>query len=1047
MRILGFSPAIRIRCALLCGLWLAGLAPALAQSGSILVRVYDASDRSVLPGATVALTNVQRLIAPVNQVTDAQGRAEFPILRAGSGYVVTVTLPGFGSQRRSDERVNSGKSLTLEFLLGRALEERVQVLGGSRVVDLDQVGGSSKFTDEFIEDLPAPGRFYQDILTLAPGVNDEDGDGNPNVHGARSRNFRAEVGGVSNVDPLTGQWLSRVNADSIEELEIVQHGAGAEFGRAQGGFARVLQKQGTNELQGVVNVLLRSSELDGDGTTGSNAASPAPKFKTLQPSFQVSGPIVKDRLWYRLSHEYIEREDPVDLVGRLAVKTRKQSLNSDQLTYQASPRNKLSLQYQSDPLNLNNLGISSTVPEESSQTLDTGGDTYTLTWVAPYSDRMLAESLLSYQDSKQDILPTTRGVPQQCLSFFYFTEMDNARCVDLVTSRTSGSYHESSLDRRQRLTFKTQATLYRRLWGQSHRLKVGLAVENERYFRELFRGPDISFSIIKDLFGNTQGGLASTRMAIPRESAARAVSNSVGFFVEDQWKPLAGLSLTLGARIDTEEINSLGAQPFDPDAEFELFEERVDSGQEPDGVFRTTFTSYENVSGWVNELAQTLNIPPGNVRVDPATIQSQFWRQPRRAQDINLTHTNLSPRVSLAWDPFANGRTKLSISAGRYYDKIFLAVPLVELDPIESTINFEGLLTGGAFVNVDNLVNTSKLSARLVDRGLRTPYQDEFSFSAERELWAETSVKLTYLERRFRDQLQDVNINHGPGDLGRCKLPGVDGRLVIPSPDAGIPLVDPYTGAVYEDTDPGRGDGIIDDCTGRVIQVGGTLGPLVAVPDGLPDLYVRNPGWGELLLIGNFNQSDYEAFIVELVRRLYRSWELQASYTWSMAEGDAEDFDLLLGNEQSLREDEAGFLDFDQRHVVKLHATTITPWGWRAGMVLSWESGLPYSELTSHLTVFATPPLYIGQGPRDLQQRLRYPTGQRNDHRNDSFWNVDLRVAREFQLGRSSVLQVAAEAFNVLNDDTLRIDQQLNGNNEGTRRFGRQFQLGLRLNF
>ena len=33
-----------------------------------------------------------------------------------------------------------------------------------------------------------------------------------------------------------------------------------------------------------------------------------------------------------------------------------------------------------------------------------------------------------------------------------------------------------------------------------------------------------------------------------------------------------------------------------------------------------------------------------------------------------------------------------------------------------------------------------------------------------------------------------------------------------------------------------------------------------------------------------------------------------------------EDFDLVLGNDQNFREDERGFLDYDQRHVVKLNA-------------------------------------------------------------------------------------------------------------------------------
>jgi len=69
-------------------------------------------------------------------------------------------------------------------LLGTPLEEHVEVRGERSVVDLGQVGTSVRFSQEFLEQLPAPGRFYQDTLKLAPGVNDNDGDGNPNVHGS-----------------------------------------------------------------------------------------------------------------------------------------------------------------------------------------------------------------------------------------------------------------------------------------------------------------------------------------------------------------------------------------------------------------------------------------------------------------------------------------------------------------------------------------------------------------------------------------------------------------------------------------------------------------------------------------------------------------------------------------------------------------------------------------------------------------------------------------------------------------------------------------------
>src|SRR6185369_4159653 len=62
-----------------------------------------------------------------------------------------------------------------------SLVESITV-SGQRVVDLDS-GGENKttFTNDLIEDLPIIGHRYQSLLVLAPGVQDANGDGNPNV--------------------------------------------------------------------------------------------------------------------------------------------------------------------------------------------------------------------------------------------------------------------------------------------------------------------------------------------------------------------------------------------------------------------------------------------------------------------------------------------------------------------------------------------------------------------------------------------------------------------------------------------------------------------------------------------------------------------------------------------------------------------------------------------------------------------------------------------------------------------------------------------------
>jgi Ca-activated chloride channel family protein len=80
--------------------------------------------------------------------------------------------------------------------------ERVKVTAESDVVDLEKTATSSKFSDEFIQDLPVPGRFYKNVRTVAP---EEPAPSRP-----KPRDFKVTVSGVSNVNP-----------NSIEEMEAI----------------------------------------------------------------------------------------------------------------------------------------------------------------------------------------------------------------------------------------------------------------------------------------------------------------------------------------------------------------------------------------------------------------------------------------------------------------------------------------------------------------------------------------------------------------------------------------------------------------------------------------------------------------------------------------------------------------------------------------------------------------------------------------------------------------------------------------------------------
>jgi hypothetical protein len=85
------------------------------------------------------------------------------------------------------------------------------------------------FSDTLLEDLPLAGRSYPNVLTLAPGVQDANGDGNTNVHGSRERDFAgvSTIDGVSHLDPLTGTFMSNTNLDAVEGFIALESGRAA----------------------------------------------------------------------------------------------------------------------------------------------------------------------------------------------------------------------------------------------------------------------------------------------------------------------------------------------------------------------------------------------------------------------------------------------------------------------------------------------------------------------------------------------------------------------------------------------------------------------------------------------------------------------------------------------------------------------------------------------------------------------------------------------------------------------------------------------------
>ncbi|HXH28633.1 MAG TPA: TonB-dependent receptor, partial [Candidatus Polarisedimenticolia bacterium] len=325
--------------------------PAVGQTASGIRGLVLDKDGAPLPGATITVTNAS-LGVSVGAVSNDKGEFRIAPLPPGRGYSVEVNFPTMSRVVLSDIEVSIGRLTAVPVTLRPAseLKETVKVVGTTETVNTENTTTETKFSKEFLDSLPIIGQNYQDVLKLAPGVSDVNGDGNPNIHGARDTDVVTLVDGVSTTDPLTGQQGQQLNFDSIQEIEIKTSGASAEFGRAQGGFVNILTKSGGNDFQGSFRFNYRSNILDGDGAGidpprlhgGLGEAGLRDlKFADYTPFVSVGGPIRKDKAWYYFTAEYIQLQTPVNALTQAFVRGTKEKRVFGKLSWDVSTNQKL----------------------------------------------------------------------------------------------------------------------------------------------------------------------------------------------------------------------------------------------------------------------------------------------------------------------------------------------------------------------------------------------------------------------------------------------------------------------------------------------------------------------------------------------------------------------------------------------------------------------------------------------------------------------------------------------------------------------------------
>jgi len=1031
-----------------------------AQSAGTVRGVITDKGGAPMPGAVVTLRSAKNpSIDKTGTVTDTRGEFRLLNLPPGDDYQVSAAFPGMSTIVQGPIQVQSGATRTINFVLLEELVTRIRVEGQGAIVDTKTATTSTVVNEAFIASLPILGRSFTDLLTLAPGVTDTDGDGKPNVHGAREVDFQTRLDGVNVTDPFSGEDTSQINIEAIEEVQILTTGAGAEYGRFQGGVGIATTKSGGNDFEGSFKFFYQTRAFDGDGAANQDAVrldDHPDSFRTIKPFLTLGGALKRDRAWYFLANQYIDQQEPLNILGFQRNYGIEGWNEFGKLTWQITPSHKGVLEGLYDPRTYNGNNLDLGVSSLSDYTLKATTPVVTLreSWVA--TPTVLLDSALSYLNGRQSVrpvadLPTDRmrcprilqeGGPVQEEQFCGRLPSSNYT-LDLQSNQVEGPYWVSQDSDASRLTAKQDLSFYVDDFLGSHQFKAGFEWVDEQY-STIVRQRPLRYDIEPDrgeqyvLFADFEN----------RTQSAEAGAKTLGIYFQDTWSLRPNLTFNVGVRLDNEQIQAPGQTPIDPAAERAAFDAlaRIIYADVP--VTQAEYAAWKEVDQLfrgcrsAEECAEQSPEPrpcdiagpdlgPPDQRCDdwdriaasrffsrheaeqggsaffavsendyliPACGSSLRLGTCRGGQDIDLTNTNLAPRFSVSYDPFSDGKTKLWATYGRFYDRLFLAALVPEQARDFTYLSFKTPASREEL----NTPTQKNFHTYTVSRDLRTPFVNEITVGFQRELTPELSVSVRYINRKGRDQIQKRDINHFTIDTD------LDGRP--------------------------------DDSTGDA-KTGGGAG---SGADGFPDLYPFNPFYGGIFIVGNFNTSDYRGFEVSLTRRLHRNWLFDASYTYSEALGNAEAFeDLYLGGDTSQVEHEYGYLSYDQRHSVKFNAVAHFPKEIQFGTRVLWESGLPFSLIRRGFTYDSNSnPTY----------RQIFPTQQRNDQRNSGRWLIDVNLRKGFSLGRSKA-GVDFTVTNLLNSDDLEIGNINDASSalqlvSGTeRRFGRRFQIGFTMNF
>jgi hypothetical protein len=1061
----------RIRGAIVLGLAvLAVSTTAWAQetTGRVTGRVTDQDTGAAMSGVTVIVQGPQGEDATI---TDAKGQYQFTSLSVGT-YVLRFYVANTATQvEQPNVKVSAEKTVRVNVKIAAAAQAAAQqtyvITGKAPTVDVGSARVGATFDQDFTLNL-ALNPNYGDVITKAPGAF-VDGSRGVSIGGATGLENVYMVNGLN----VTGLRYGSLNTSSpssigggtnlptefLTQIDVNAGGYNAEYGGAMGGVINTVLKNGSNEFHGSVFASMAPYWLSASPnvvtTVGSGYAGVRKLDFDTRLGFEVGGPIIKDKLffwggmapeWYGTHAFRYVTPLPLDAMGNPDTNqvgaidqpyTRR--INELRQTYSYAA----TLQWLPRPEHKLELSIFGT-PNFNNQLRDAGGLEYAGAFPAAGSDKAV-----SYQES---LTRANTDISAHWTSKLFDRKWQVEAIAGMHNEYLYERSPDASLNSLNQIEYNG-SDLY--TIEQLQDCKGGRCPINPFYqtggFGTITKSNGFRWSgELKSTHNFEAGGhhelkygwhLDLNTLDLDRQYSGVKDGHGLVWFTPDPNAPS-------GFDLNTQNFFALHPNQYPSD-----FPAAGAGGMRfpnSDLVNPDPGNYVDNLHPYVKSISNALFLQDGyspqglrNLTVN-AGIRYEFQSIYDQNGTSFLSSKNFGPRLGAIYDPFNDGRSKISASYGRFFEAVPLdiaaryfggenfvdrqSIPLsscskanqnpftwtganewrsCDLPPVG---NFMGDAAGGY-----TIVNNSALEAR--QPHIQGQYHNEVVATLEREVMEDMTVRLDYTHRWLGTIIEDgygdtgfIDVLANPGNVPTEALNEAKAAADKANADATAAAAAAMTAQNAAMADPTNMDKATAAANAQSVSAN-AAGKAFALQTESNTL--------QTLAKAPKPERTYDALSLTVNKRFSKNWFFRGSYTYSRLIGNYEGLYQLENNYAApngtnaydtpdLYVNSRGRLPNDHPHQGKVDGYYSLPAGpgtFTLGLSFFGRSGTPRNYMTNlipnttNYIVFLEPRGSAGRTP--------------------AVWQFDGHISYAQKIHKNQTLEAYVDLFNIFNQQSV----------------------------